>query len=216
MNLRLKHKVLLLYVGVSLCILLLIGGFLFSNLKKEKFETIYFNMQNQLKEIEFLISSFLKEVESDVKAIALNDLVRSRDDENFTNFINADAATFQYNIGELEKKIMDYFNGHRRTHEYVNSVYMGRANGSFVRSHKRNKPTRYDPRVRPWYSLAYENPGKVMRTAPYSSVTSSDINIGTVTALLDEYGQVYGVVGVDITLAKLTKYIEAGLIERMK
>ena len=36
---------------------------------------------------------------------------------------------------------------------------MGRENGSFVRSHKRNRPTKYDPRTRPWYVLAKENPG---------------------------------------------------------
>ena len=85
---------------------------------------------------------------------------------------------------------------------------MGRENGSFVRSHKRNKSTKYDPRTRPWYILAKENPGKAVRTTPYTSVTSLDVNIGVVTALLDEQGQVYGAVGIDITLDNLTDYIE--------
>ena len=141
-------------------------------------------------------------------AIAAAEEVRSRNDEHFTTFTAADPATYQYNIGDLEQKIIDIFNNYRKTHDYVNSVYMGRENGSFVRSHKRNRPTKYDPRLRPWYVLGKENPGKVMITEPYRSVTSPDINVGIVTALLDENGQVYGVVGIDITLVNLTNYID--------
>ena len=58
-----------------------------------------------------------------------------------------------------------------------------------------------------WYVLAKDNPGKVMRTTPYRSVTSADVNIGLVTALSDANGTVYGVLGTDITLANLTDYI---------
>jgi PAS domain-containing protein len=135
-------------------------------------------------------------------------LVKTRDDSDFTTFIDADELTFQYTIGGLEQQIILIFNTYRQTHEFANSVYMGRENGTFVRSHKRNRPTKYDPRVRPWYALAKENPGKVVRTDPYTSLTSTDVNVGVVTALVDETNQVYGVVGIDITLANLTHYIE--------
>jgi signal transduction histidine kinase len=84
---------------------------------------------------------------------------------------------------------------------------MGRENGSFVRSHPRGRPTQYDPRERPWYQLAAGNPDQVMRTAPYRSVTVADVNIGTVKALVGDNGEMYGVVGVDITLRNLTEYI---------
>ena len=84
---------------------------------------------------------------------------------------------------------------------------MGRENGAFVRSYERARPTAYDPRERPWYILAKEHPGEVMVTEPYSSVTTPDVNIGTVTALLDEDGEVYGVIGADITLVNLTEYL---------
>jgi signal transduction histidine kinase len=93
------------------------------------------------------------------------------------------------------------------THRYVNAVYMGRENGGSVRSHKRVIPSRYDPRDRPWYRLAKENPRDVMITDAYPSLTTSDINIGIVKALVDEIGLFYGVVGVDITLKNLTEYI---------
>ncbi|NIX16808.1 MAG: chemotaxis protein, partial [Gammaproteobacteria bacterium] len=143
----------------------------------------------------------------DLEGIAQDKFVRSRDDGNFTSFLNADENTFQYDYGELEQHIISIFNGYRTTHPYVHSVYMGRENGSFVRSHPRARPTRYDPRTRPWYTVAKENPGVVVRTAPFRSVTSPDISIGFVKALVDPAGAVYGVVGTSITLNELTQYI---------
>ncbi len=52
------------------------------------------------------ISLSIKGVETDVATIVAADLVRSKHDADFTNFIQADPATFQYNIGETEQKII--------------------------------------------------------------------------------------------------------------
>jgi PAS domain S-box-containing protein len=205
---KLKYKVMLLYLGVSIFIIALLGTFLSSKLKEEKFTTIYNDFQNQLAHIDFALTGHFKGVEADLAVLTTSEIVQSRNDENFTNFTDADPATFKYNIGELEQKIITLFNNYRKTHDYVNSVYMGRENGGFVRSHKRNRPTKYDPRLRPWYVLGNENPGKFIKTNPYRSLTSPDVNVGIVTALHDERSKVYGVVGIDITLASLTAYIE--------
>jgi signal transduction histidine kinase/CheY-like chemotaxis protein len=205
---KLKYKILLLYAGVSLLILATIGTLLFTRLRQTIYEDIYDDFQSQLAHVDFALSSVISSVKRDLANLAATDRVRSRHDEDFTNFINADPDTFRYNIGELEQEIIAIFNNYRITHPYVNSVYMGRKNGSFVRSHKRTKPTKYDPRLRPWYVLAKLNPGEVKITDPYRSVTSPDVNIGIVKALLDEQDSVYGVVGIDITLANLTAYIE--------
>jgi two-component system sensor histidine kinase/response regulator len=205
---KLSYKILLIYVVVGLLILMSIGSFVSSRLKKERFSTIYRGIQNELAHIDFALNSYFYQVEEDLNDLISDETVRSRDDQKFTNFTEADPDTFQYTIGALEQKIINIFNRYRLAHKYVNSVYMGRENGSFVRSHKRARPTKYDPRTRPWYILAKENPGQVMRTPPYTSVTTPDVNIGTVKALLDEKGEVYGVVGIDVTLANLTDYIE--------
>jgi len=204
---QLKYKILLLYVGTSILILASIGTLLSSKLQSLMFDDIYEDFQNQLAHVDFALVSSIKSVENNLVTIAAAEAVRSRNDAGFTNFLEADPVTFQYKIGAPEQQIIDIFSDFRQHHPYANSVYMGRENGSFVRSHKRNRATKYDPRLRPWYVLAKENPGKVMITEPYRSVTSPDINVGIVTALLDEQAQVFGVVGIDITLANLTNYI---------
>ena len=204
---KLKYKLLLLYVGAALFIMLVIGSFLSSALKDITIDRITKNYQQQLQHIDFGLTRLIKGMEHDLAGIAQDIFVRSRDDENFTSFLNADEKTFQYDYGELEQRIISIFNGYRTTHPFVHSVYMGRENGSFVRSHPRAKPTRYDPRTRPWYTVAKENPGVVVLTPPFRSVTSPDISIGFVKALVDPAGTVYGVVGTSITLSELTQYI---------
>ncbi|UCD81328.1 MAG: HAMP domain-containing protein, partial [Desulfobacterales bacterium] len=204
---KLRYKILLLYIVVSALILASIGTFLSYKLKAAIFKNIQQDFQNQLAHVNFALASVVKGVETDLATIAASELVRSRNDADFTNFLEADPETFQYNIGKTEQNIITIFNDYRTHHPYVNSVYMGRENGSFVRSHKRNRATKYDPRLRPWYVLAKENPGKIMVTEPYRSLTSPDINVGIVTALLDEQDQVFGVVGIDVTLVNLTDYI---------
>ncbi len=204
---KLKYKILLLYVGVSILIIVSISWFVSHKLEQLILKDIYIEFQNQLDHVDFALSRSVKNVEADLRTLASVEAVRTRDDAGFTSFLEADPATFEYNIGPTEQTIIEIFAIYRRHHPYTNSVYMGRENGSFVRSHRRNKPTQYDPRLRPWYVLAKKNPGKVMRTKPYRSVTSSDVNVGIVTALVDEQGQIYGVIGIDITLVNLTDYI---------
>lgn len=204
---KLKHKMLVLYVAVGIVILSVVGTWLTVTFRQQQLKNLEQEFANQLELVDFSLTSFLAEVESDVLALAENDLVRTANDHDFTNFVHADEETFVYDVGKLEQSIIDVLNTLRITHPYVNSVYMGRENGSFVRSHKRARPSQYDPRTRPWYILAQENPGQVMRTEPYQSVTTLDVNIGVVTALVDDNGDIYGVVGADVTLVNLAEYL---------
>jgi len=204
---KLKAKIFAIFSVTSLFIVVAFGWTVYGRFWNERMGTIQDSISRQISDYDFSMRNFFLEVESDVNAIANNEFVRSSDDSTFTDFLHADEQTFTYDYSDLEKKIIQVFNTHRITHKYVNSVYMGRENGSFVRSHPREIPTRYDPRERPWYVLAKNNPSRVMKTEAYPSLTTSDINIGVVKALLDESGKIFGVVGIDITLANLTDYI---------
>jgi signal transduction histidine kinase len=204
---KLQTKLLVLYASSAIFITAVLGGILYTKLWEDRLISIQEDISRQLQHIDFALNNVFLEAESDVYNLVANEIVRSRDDRNFTNFLRTDERTFKYNIQPLEQKIIDLFNAYRMTHRYVNSVYMGRENGSSIRSHKRAIPSRYDPRARPWYRLAKENPGNVMITDAYPSLTTSDINIGIVKALVDEKSLFYGVVGVDITLNNLTDYI---------
>jgi hypothetical protein len=117
---KLRYKILLLYVVVGLLILLSIGSFVSSRLKKERFSTISNGIQNELAHIDFALTGYFLQIEEDLNDLASDETVRSRNDQKFTNFTEADPDTFQYNIGALEQKIINIFNRYRQTHKYVN------------------------------------------------------------------------------------------------
>jgi hypothetical protein len=154
---KLQPKLFILCAITSVSITSVLGGILYARLWEDRLKSIKENVSKQLQDIAFSLGSFIEEVEGDVNALTANELVRTRDDSHFTSFLEADEKTFQYHYSEIENKIIDIFNAYRVTHRYVSSVYMGRENGSFVRSHPRESPTRYDPRERPWYILGKRN-----------------------------------------------------------
>ncbi len=169
-------------------------------------ENIDFNREiatEQLENIDSQVLSLLNTVEDEVMTLSENMLLQYENDEDFTNFIGADPETFVYDIGEEEQAIIDLLNSYRLNHSYINSVYFGTTSGAFVRSHPRASATDYDPRERIWYQIAVLDPNEVQLTDPYQSVTTTDINLGTVKAVLDDGDNIIGVVGVDITLHEL-------------
>lgn len=204
---RIRTRLVILCACISISITGLLGWFLAANLRADRLKFIQDGAARQLDVIALALSSFIEDTESDLSALAANELVRIREDRDFTSFLDANETTFRYNYGQSEKRIIELFNSYRLTHSYVNSIYMGRENGSFVRSHPRERPTRYDPRERPWYHFAKANPERVVETEVYASVTTNDVNIGVVKALVDSEGRFYGVVGMDVTLVSLTDYL---------
>ena len=205
---KLQYRVLLLYLCIAFLILVLIGGVLPISLHQQNLNTISHDSIDQLRHVDFALSNFIGTVRYDVHELSINDAVLNMDDSRFTSFLKADPETFQYSITPEEQEIIDTFWDYQRTHPYVSSVYMGRENGAFVRSFPRAQPTAYDPRDRPWYLLAKDNPGQVSVTEPYRAVTTDDVNIGIVTPITYPNGTIYGVVGADITLVNLTRHIE--------
>jgi hypothetical protein len=203
----LRKKLLAMYSLTSLCILLIIGFWTYFEFQRAQIVSIQKNIENQLELLDFSLTNFFIEAENDVQALSEDKLIASSEGNNFTNFLNADEKPFQYNFGPLEQSIIDLLNTYRTSRTYVNSVYIGYENGDFVRSHPRSAPTQYDPRSRPWYILARGNPDRIMLTEPYQSLTSPDVNIGIEKALLNQKGEIFGVIGADITLVNLTDYI---------
>ncbi len=113
---KLKYKILLLYIGASILILASMGTFLSYKLQNLIFDDIYEDFQSQLAHVDFALTSAIDGVGKNLATITAADRVRTRNDVNFTNFLKADPATFQYSIGETEQKIIDIFSDFRTHH----------------------------------------------------------------------------------------------------
>jgi hypothetical protein len=126
--------------------------------------------------------------------------VRSREDQNFTNLTDANEETFQYTIGPQEQSIINLFKTYRATHEVCELGLHGKGNGSFVRSHKRNRPCHTIP-PRPWYILQRKRAGYENRALPIGDILGHQYQNRHRAA--GRPAQVFGVVGMDVTLGDL-------------
>lgn len=203
---KIKYKLIASFIFVSLIPIIFIAMFVNNKLKATSYKEQSESVQKQLQYISDSIDDFFVVLENDVKTLATNEVIIFDDSSSFTNFINADEKTFQYNIGPEEQKIINVLKNYQDNHSFANSVYLGCEDGARVGAQKRSKPTKYDPRDRDWYKIAKNSTDNAVRTAPYKSVTNNDINIGTVKAVMKN-GKLIGVVGVDVTLNHLTEII---------
>ncbi|ADN36716.1 putative methyl-accepting chemotaxis sensory transducer [Methanolacinia petrolearia DSM 11571] len=202
----LRTKVVVLYLCITLMIILFIGIALPISLEDENIHVISEKSIETLNHIDFALTNYIEHSKYDVYALSLNENIETDDTSGFSNFLN-NSDNCGYSSNETEQKIIKVLRDFQYTHPYVQSAYLGYENGAFIRSQQLGNITTYDPRTRPWYTLAKGNPGEVVITQPYKPITSSDIKIGISKAIVDQNGIVYGVVGTDITLINLTNYI---------
>ena len=105
---------------------------------------------------------------------------------------------------------------------FVSNIYVGfEDDGHFIATYRDHKglikewhPSNdYDPRERKWYLLAKDSP-KVIYSPAYVDVISGDYIVTIAKALRNSDDSLIGVVGLDITLNKLTNYVKSISIGR--
>jgi len=121
---RLRTKLFTIYLLAGILPLFILGVYYNTRLKEENLQSLNEFFSAQLIQIDFTISSFLKEVAYDVENFSYNTIVQTKEDSNFTNFLEADENNFTYNIGATEQQIIELFANYRKTRPYANSVYM--------------------------------------------------------------------------------------------
>jgi methyl-accepting chemotaxis protein len=83
----------------------------------------------------------------------------------------------------------------------------GTQDGGYVRSPSVEVKANFDPRSRPWYTLAIKNPDRCVITDPY--VSASGPLIATVAKQVsNQRGEVVGVTGVDYALSAMTDALQ--------
>lgn len=160
----------------------------------------------EIRHVDKAFSLYLNGLAEDAAFLASTQAVRGLDG-NVSRYMDAPKQTYSQRQGSPEARafaLLDDFGNARPDLAYV---FLGLDDGGYIQW-----PTgelgNYDPRKRPWYTAAKAKPGTAVRAPAYA-----DINTGT--PLLDylhtfttEDGM-QGVVGVDVTLAKLTEMVKS-------
>ncbi len=129
-------------------------------------------------------------------------------DHTITNYSYGDRTSVSLSeVSSTEKDVIFMLKNFIDSNNDLKSAYLGDQSGGFIAwplpdgANYKN----YDPRNRPWYKLALENPGKAVMTEPY--IWNNDLYISAAHTYTKNE-QISGVISMDSALRKLTENLQ--------
>lgn len=169
----------------------------------ELFET---SSQEQLLRIDGFVNQLLKGPAEITKYVAsLPTVVNGRGDwTRFFELSEGKHYAVRDDMGELERASFNTFDRLLKSHPEFAYVYAGLADGGYTAAPNETLTHTYDPRKRPWYTQGMASSDETTLLSAY--ITTEGVpNIGMVTKIRDDSGQIMGVAAVDISLGKLSE-----------
>ncbi|AQR94919.1 EAL domain-containing protein [Clostridium saccharoperbutylacetonicum] len=111
----------------------------------------------------------------------------------------------------IEGSIYNELESYGESHPETTYVFVGTKWGGYIQWPDGLGAGNFDPRKRPWYAPAVENPDKVITSDPYVSAidNSNNIIISFSSAIKNEANEVIGVAGIDVSLNKLSEIVRS-------
>ncbi|MFC3152320.1 methyl-accepting chemotaxis protein [Litoribrevibacter euphylliae] len=162
---------------------------------------------NEIRQIDNAFSLYLNGLAEDAVYLASTEIIQNLDSSVMTYMDKSSAPMTPDQNSEVEAKAFQLLKEFGESRPDLAFVYLGMSNGGYIQWPKGKNVEYYDPRKRPWYTSSIGNPNEAVRAPAYADVTTG-------TPLLD-YLKVFnakeglkGVVGVDVTLGKLTSMVQ--------
>lgn len=212
MKLTFRIKIFICFVAIilitSILISLITYNYMYNSLKND----LYSNTKGQMVQIDSTISNEIKQLKEDIDFIATFTDIKKANQSilPLSNIPDIELnGKYSKKIPGIEGNIYNYLEGYGKTHTQATYVYLGTKWGGYTRWPDGIKSSKFDPRLRPWYSLALENPDQSMITAPYvSAVDTSKILITVSKAVKNVSGEIVGAVGIDVSLEKISEELK--------
>lgn len=167
-----------------------------------------YTIKDDLVIIDNVIDMYLKTFEDNVNFLANNQLVK-KSDSTITNYVNSKEKvkmTSSKNNG-IEQQIYNLYSQLGESNSSIKYVYMATENGSYLQWPEGDINEKYDPRKRPWYIAAKQNPGEIIVTDPYYYPAGDVTVISVVKTIQNEHEEIIGVQGIDLCLQEITDMV---------
>jgi diguanylate cyclase (GGDEF)-like protein/PAS domain S-box-containing protein len=212
MKLAFRIKIFIYFVAIilitSIPISLRTYNYMYDSLKND----LYSSTKAQMVQIDNTISNEIKQLNEDIDFIATFADIKKADQSilPLSNITDIELnGKYSKQIPGIESAIYNYLEGYGTTHIQATYVYLGTKWGGYTRWPDGIKSSTFDPRLRPWYSLALDNPDQSMITEPYVSAVDTNMILITVSkAVKNVSGEIVGAVGIDVSLGKLSEEIK--------
>ena len=206
MSIRSKFLLsILLPVVIAVAAISIVIAFQISRTVTDMFEQ---SAQEQLVRIDGYVNQLLKAPAEITKYVAmLPDVYNGQGD--WTRYFELPPGKYDVereNMGEKERAAFNTFRALMKSHPDFAYVYAGLKDGGYVQAPDEANSNEYDPRKRPWYKQGLQSSTDTTLLSAY--ITTQGVpNIGMVTKIKNESGQVVGVAAADISLGKLTETV---------
>lgn len=205
-----KAKVLIYSLLLSLVPIIFVG-FLVNNTVSKITEKDYLNFsEREIKQVDNGISMYFESIRENVSLLATNPSVINADSSitSYMDVAGEDSIDMTPSTnGEKERAIYEVFSQFSESHPNAAYVYIGTSDGGYVQYPEGPVPAGFDPRDRPWYTTAAEDPGKVKLTSAYAATGIEGIIVSNVVTI-EKDGKEIGVLGLDVSLDGLTNMIK--------
>ena len=203
MRISIKIKLIAGLLAMIAVILAAIFLLVARNIARQSLEDATLSALGQLAQVEYSISLFLEESKMNTELLALHPLMQQAETVTSTH-VGQPAKKSAVDPNDATGKAMvELFALMQRTHPAFVEVFVGTEKGGFVSSvQNSDMPAGYDPRKRPWYLEASPVRDKAVVGKAYLSTTGEAVT--SVMRTVQRGSELLGVVGVDISLKKLT------------
>ncbi|MFD1737436.1 ATP-binding protein [Bacillus salitolerans] len=178
---------------------------------KETYEVFEESTTKEIIQVEQAIHLYFETIKENSSFLSNTDVVRKA--KNLTTYMNTEQPYLSTNMspskaGGIEEEIYALYKEFGETHENIAYIYMGTTDGGYVQWPEGQTLSYYDPRLRPWYDIAINQPDEVLRTKAYYNQIDDTHIVSTVKTIKDNDNNIIGVQGIDVSLKNLTALIE--------
>ena len=212
-SIRYKMVALILscIVFVSLLICLVLG----LQIQSVTLESYNRSIEQQVFSINKTLSIFASNSQNIVETLSKQRLLRISNENNVSNIYNRNGFEDLSEEGLAHhRSVQNMFVSVCDAYPDVVDVYMGTISGGFVGWDDAEDMKGIDPRLRPWYQASVKNPENIVLTQAYMSSTKELVITFAKTVKDMKNKEIVGVIGVDISLTNLKKFMDSMKVGR--
>ncbi|NOH80059.1 methyl-accepting chemotaxis protein [Vibrio sp. RE86] len=205
---KIKQKLLLGLITATLLPVTIISSVVISNSREEAVNDFIDRSSGEMRQVDNAIAIYFNGIEENVRMLANHPAMKSADTSLETYMDKGSVAMTPQTNSKVEQDIFRLLEQLGTSHSGYSYVYMGTESGGYVQWPQGKTTAGFDPRQRPWFTTAQNNPNHIARTPAYYWAADDATIIGTVKTFDADDNGGSGVVAVDVSLKNLTDIVK--------
>ncbi len=207
MHFTIKKKLIFAFVGTVLLPILILSIILGLKIEDKSKDQFINATKEQLVQTDNVLATFFDSVKSSTSIMSRHHLLQEIDDSLASYLKITKPVTFNHIArGGKEAEIAKLFRLVHQSNKSYTDAYLGTVYGGWVGAVEVESEPGYDPRSRPWYKNAAANPEEILISDAYQSTDGMAV-VTVAKAVRTSSGSMLGVVGIDVSLKKITDMI---------